>query len=368
VSNEDVYEASAAQRLKTFGLAFGFWTLLAFSYAVSSYISSINEGEPTSWVRILSWNLLNCYLWLLLSPWVGWLGRRGSRGSWRSFWALHLPASLTTAVAQSVVMLWLYWAVFGARAGSSITTFAAYVHVEFAYKFHIGLITYWVLLVVLRSMESQRRLRDERLRNSQLETRLVQSQLQTLRGQLQPHFLFNTLNAISALALSDPLQAREMIARLSDFLRLTLEERHAQQVPLAREVEFLRCYLDIQQVRFRDRLVTNLDVADDTLRALVPSMILQPLVENALRHGLLDKPQRGTLNVITRRDGNQLHLQIDDDGRGLPPGGAKEGLGLGNTRARLAILFGPAAQLELHRKPAGGTCVHLRLPFHEQAA
>jgi len=173
VSNEDVYQAGRAQRLKMFALAFGFWTLLAFSYAVSSYISSINEGEPTSWVRILSWNLLNSYLWLLLSPWVGWLGRRGSRGSWRTFWALHLPASLAMAVAQSVVMLWLYWAVFGARAGAAITTFAAYVHVEFAYKFHIALITYWVLLVVLRSMESQRRLRDERLRNSQLETRLA---------------------------------------------------------------------------------------------------------------------------------------------------------------------------------------------------
>jgi LytS/YehU family sensor histidine kinase len=239
---------------------------------------------------------------------------------------------------------------------------------EFAYSYHLAVLTYWIILVVLRGLESRRRLRDEQLRSAQLQTQLAQAELQALRMQLQPHFLFNTLNAISALALADPLQARLMIARLSDLLRLTLEERHAAEIPLAREMEFLRCYLEIQQVRFQDRLDTRLDVAQDTLRAAVPSMILQPLVENALRHGLLAKTEPGNLHIASRRDGDLLHLRIDDDGLGLPPDGPLEGLGLGNTRARLAVLFGASASLELNRRAGGGTRVELRLPFREHAA
>ncbi|MET0937282.1 MAG: histidine kinase, partial [Luteibacter sp.] len=162
--------------------------------------------------------------------------------------------------------------------------------------------------------------------------------------------------------------ARLMISRLSDFLRLTLEERHAQQVPLSRELEFLECYLGIQQVRFQDRLVTHMDVGSDTTHALVPNMILQPLVENALRHGLLDKPEQGTLNIVTRREGDELRVQVDDDGLGLPPGGAKDGIGLGNTRTRLDMLFGSSATLELSRLGNGGTRVELRFPYREQLA
>jgi LytS/YehU family sensor histidine kinase len=249
-----------------------------------------------------------------------------------------------------------------------VHTLGAYIRMEFAYSFHLAVLTYWVILVVLRGMESRRHLRDERLRRTQLETQLAQAQLQALRMQLQPHFLFNTLNAISALALADPLQARLMIARLSDFLRLTLEERHAPQVPLSRELEFLTCYLGIQQVRFQDRLSTELDVADDTLAAAVPNLILQPLVENALRHGLQDKPGAGILRVSTRRDGDQLQLRVDDDGLGLPPAGTAEGIGLGNTRSRLHMLFGDAAQLVLSAIPGGGTRAEVRLPYTEHAA
>jgi LytS/YehU family sensor histidine kinase len=225
-----------------------------------------------------------------------------------------------------------------------------------------------VILVVLRGMESRRHLRDERLRRTQLETQLAQAQLQALRMQLQPHFLFNTLNAISALALSNPSQARLMIARLSDFLRLTLEERHAPQVPLSRELQFLECYLGIQQVRFQDRLTTLLDVAADTVNAAVPNLILQPLVENALRHGLLAKAGGGTVRISARRHGDDLRLRVDDDGLGLPRGGPLEGIGLGNTRARLCMLFGTSARLDLMHRPEGGTRVEVRFPFAEYAA
>lgn len=354
-------------RLKNWALAFGFWTLLALSYALSGGLSSISEGYPPGWLRGLAWNLGNFWLWMALVPLVGWLGRRGTGGGWRRFCLVHIPGALAVAMTQMLAHLVLFWWLCG-PGRMPVRTLGQYLHMELAYSYHLAVLTYWIILVVLRGMESQRRLRGERLRNAQLETQLAQSQLQALRMQLQPHFLFNTLNAISALALADPLQARLMIARLSDFLRLTLEERHAPQVPLSRELEFLACYLGIQQVRFQDRLSTEMDVDDDTLVASVPNLILQPLVENALRHGLQDKPGAGTLRVSTRRDGDRLQLRVDDDGLGLPPAGTLEGIGLGNTRSRLRMLFGDAARLELSAIPGGGTRVEVHLPYTEHVA
>jgi two-component sensor histidine kinase len=366
-SENFVPEHIESQRLKTWGLAFGFWTLLASSYALSSGLSAISEGHDANWLRGLAWNLSDFWLWMLLVPTVGWLGRQRAGTSWPRWLALQMPTSLGMALMQTMLQLLVFWTVCG-PGKMPVDSFGSYVQMEFAYKFQQGLVIYWVILAVLRGMESRRHLRDERLRRTQLETQLAQSQLQALRMQLQPHFLFNTLNAISALALADPLQARLMIARLSDFLRLTLEERHAAQVPLSRELEFLACYLGIQQVRFQDRLSTQLDVADDTLDAAVPNLILQPLVENALRHGLQDKPGAGILRISTMRDGDQLHLRVDDDGLGLPSAGTAEGIGLGNTRSRLRMLFGDGARLELTAIPGGGTRAEVRLPFAEHAA
>lgn len=358
---------TARALLQRLALAFTFWTLLALSYTLSSGLSSISEGHPPGWARALTWNLSNFWLWMALVPLVAWLGRRGTDGGWRRFCAVHVPAGLAVALVHMLVQLPLFWFLCG-PGRMPVHTLGSYIVMEFAYSYHLAVLTYWIILVVLRGLESRRRLRDEQLRSAQLQTQLAQAQLQALRMQLQPHFLFNTLNAISALALADPLQARLMIARLSDLLRLTLEEHHAAEIPLAREMEFLRCYLEIQQVRFQDRLSTQLEVADDTLRAAVPSMILQPLVENALRHGLLAKPTPGRLRIASRREGDELHLHVDDDGLGLPPGGALEGLGLGNTRARLQVLFGVAASLALNANAEGGTRVELRLPYREHAA
>jgi LytS/YehU family sensor histidine kinase len=348
-------------------LVFAFWTLLALSYALSAGLSSISEGRSPEWFRALTWNLSNFWLWMALVPLIAWLGRQAAGAGWQRFCAVHVPASLLVALAQMFAQLSLFWVICG-PGHMPAHGLMGFVVMQFAYNFHLSLLTYWVILVVLRGLESRRRLRDEQLRSSQLETQLAQSQLQALRMQLQPHFLFNTLNAISALALAEPLQARLMIARLSDFLRMTLEQRHAQQVPLSREMEFLRCYLDIQQVRFQDRLSTRLDVDENTLRAAVPSMILQPLVENALRHGLLAKAEPGNLRIAGHREGDLLYLRVDDDGLGLPPDGPQEGIGLGNTRARLDVLFGAAASMELSRNAGGGTRVELRFPFREHVA
>lgn len=313
------------------------------------------------------WNLTNFWLWMLLVPLIGRLGRLTAGRGWRRFCLVHVPAGVALALGQTLARITLFWELCGSRQ-PAVHTLGQYMRGELVDNLHLAVLTYWVVLVVVRGMESTRRLREERIRRAELETQLAQSQLQALRTQIQPHFLFNTLNAISALALADPMQARKMIARLSDLLRLTLEEHHLQLLPLSRELEFVHHYLEIQRARFRDRLETHFDVADEALSAQVPCMILQPLVENALHHGLLAKVSRGSLRILAHRDGRQLRLAVEDDGLGLPAGGIVEGVGLGNTRARLERLFGGAASLRLRALEGGGTQVELCVPFRAAAA
>ncbi len=354
------------RRLRAWTLILGFWTLLAAIFAVRMVLSAMTEGGTMTWTRAFAWNLPDYYLWMILTPWVGWLGRSTAGRSWPRFFAIHVPCSIAIALLQVTLQLLIFWAAYIRLAHPGVSYPELY-YKEFVYTFQLALVVYWVILVVLRGIEYQRRLRNERLRSSQLETQLARSQLQALRMQLQPHFLFNTLNAISALTLSDPGRARLMISRLSDFLRLTLEQRHLRQVSLSRELQFLECYLAIQKVRFEDRLTTRLDVDRDTLNASVPNLILQPLVENALRHGLLPKSGTGTLCVRARREGKNLCLLLEDDGMGLPTSGHNEGVGLSNTRARLKALFDKAAKLELSHIASGGTRVELCFPFREYA-
>ncbi len=352
-----------SSRIKPRALAFGFWTLLGLSYALSAGLSDLSEGQTANWGRLATWYLASFWLWMLLVPLIARLGRQTAGKGWGPFCLVHVPASIVMALVQVLIRVGVFWIIWR----SSITTvhsFGEYLQQEFVFNFYFAQLTYWVILAVLRGMDSRRHLRDERLRSAQLETRLMQSQLHAMRMQLQPHFLFNTLNAISALALAEPIRARRMIARLSDLLRLTLEERHTALVPLSHELELVRCYLEIQQERFGDRLATRFDVADDTLDAAVPGMILQPLVENALRHGLLDKTTPGHLLVRAHRQGAHLHLSVEDDGLGLPNGGVVEGVGLGTTRERLRMQFEDMASLDMHAREGGGTRVELRMPFH----
>jgi signal transduction histidine kinase len=345
-------------------IAFGFWTLLALTSSVAMTLAAIGEGEARSWQRTLAWNFPDFWSWMLLTPWIAWLGTMGSTRGWARFLAVHIPLGLATAAFHTGVLLLLYWQMHGTDP-TAINSLSKLFRVEFVYQFHLDLITYWVVLAVLRGSDSQRRLKNERLRSAQLEGQLAQAQLHALRMQLQPHFLFNTLNAISALALSDPATARTMIARLSDFLRLTLEADQRQSVPLARELQSLESYLAIQRIRFHNRLETQWQVADDALDAAVPHLILQPLVENALQHGLLPLSGGGSVRIEARREGAELCMTVEDNGRGLPERDMREGIGLGNTRARLGALAG---RLSLLARPGGGTRVEVRIPYEASVA
>jgi sensor histidine kinase YesM len=200
----------------------------------------------------------------------------------------------------------------------------------------------------------------------QLEARLERAQLQTLKLQLQPHFLFNTLNTITALISVDPRVAERMVSGLSELLRLSLRNAGEQEVPLSRELELLEHYVEIQQIRFRDRLTVTLEIEPDAMHALVPNFILQPLVENAIRHGIGPRAAAGHVDVCAYRENGSLHLRVADNGvglRGRNPASSRDGIGLGNTKARLEHLYGTQHEFSARGGSDGGFVVDIVIPF-----
>ena len=205
------------------------------------------------------------------------------------------------------------------------------------------------------------------LESQQLQARLDQARLQALRLQLQPHFLFNTLNTINALVHVDPPTAERMVTGLSELLRVSLGTAGDQEVRLDRELEVLRHYLDIQLVRFPDRLSVRFDIDPAAREAMVPSLLLQPLVENAIKHGITPRVAAGHLNISVRRQNEMLSLEVVDDGVGARRGGPmSEGVGLGNARARLASLYGAQHRFEAGPRTEGGFNVTIEIPFHTE--
>ncbi len=226
---------------------------------------------------------------------------------------------------------------------------------------------YWVVVCGAHALLFYRRSQERERRALELAASLAQAKLQALRMQLQPHFLFNTLNAISTLVHRDAAAADEMIGNLSDFLRLTLENADRPELPLGEELEFVRCYLAIEQVRFGDRLRVDYDVPAELRNVPVPTLILQPLVENALRHGLEPQTGGGTLRLEARRTGDSLQVSVIDNGRGLPAQPPQRtGIGVANTRERLRERFGAnsGAGLVMESPAGGGTAAILTLPLN----
>lgn len=226
-----------------------------------------------------------------------------------------------------------------------------------------NLAVYGVVVSIAHAALFQRRSQERERRGLELAAGLAEARVRALRMQLQPHFLFNTLNAISTLVHQDADRADEMLGNLSEFLRMTLEQGDRPTQPLARELEFVDRYLAIEQVRFGDRLRVEREVDPDTFSAEVPTLILQPLVENAVRHGLEPRSGPGRIRITARRAAGSVELEVADDGTGVPSGGpTREGVGLGNTRARLSEMYGDGARMEVGPDHPRGTRVRLRLP------
>jgi len=316
------------------------------------------------WRSALTINLVYYWMWGLLAPLIVLAARRWpfSRSTWKSALAVHAVLGVLLTTVQ-IVVAQLALFPLGTRSSHG----AAPSPLDFLGKglrtnFHSSLPTYWLVLAVVHAVDYYAKYRDREVRASQLETRLAEARLAALKRQMNPHFLFNTLNSISSLMYVDPAAADAMLARLSELLRLALDADGEQEVPLDRELTMLSRYLEIERIRFEERLRVEIDVAPDLLDARVPVLSLQPLAENAIRHGIARRPEGGTLTVRAARDNGHLRLAVEDDGPGL--GESADGIGLSNLRARLEHLYGKAQRLDLADRPGGGVSVEITIPFH----
>jgi two-component system LytT family sensor kinase len=336
------------------------WTAVGLFFASQTYLTYSSSGGKAPIGFVLGVNLFQWYLWAAVAPGIVWLARAFPLD--RQHWLRSAPIHAVAGVAVALITWQLNNEFQRHGLGVRRTTPLVYV-------FHQNLVTYALVVAATQGYLYYQRYRQVEIRSAQLSAQLAQAELQALRMQLHPHFLFNTLNAISTLVHKDPEAADRMIARLSDLLRLSLENVGVQEVPLAQEIGFLERYLDIERTRFGDRLVVRLDVAPDTLDASTPYLILQPLVENAIRHGIASRATSGQVALRARRDDGMLVLEIRDDGPGVPAGGPpKRGVGLSSTKARLEGLYGPVHRFDWTNGETGGSVVTIAFPFRRVAS
>jgi sensor histidine kinase YesM len=335
------------------------------------------NAQPMRWGTLLLEQLTVWYPVALLAPACLWLAARYrlERERLLPTLAIHLGINLAFHVCLVLITLPLSQLIW--REPIFSLRFLQNLHQRLIGRLPVDVILYWMIVGAGYAFEYHRRFREQQLqaarlelRATQLETQLAQAQLQALKMQLHPHFLFNTLHAISALMDDDVKGARRMIARLSELLRLTLESVGRQEVSLRQELDALERYLEIEQIRFQDRLTVRLAVAPETLDASVPNLVLQPIVENAIRHGIAPRSSAGRIEIRAERRDGMIELQVIDDGPGLQPDGKelKEGIGLANTRARLRRLYGDEHRIEIKDADEGGLAVKLSIPFRHAEA
>ena len=350
-------------------------TAYAFNYShyANHYVEIFSPPGSPSFREMLVWELPYWFLWAMLSPLVFWLTRRFrlERGRLLRNSLVHVAACLTLSLAHRAVYLLICWGL-QVRAYRDLGLLSAVYHENFFFNLPNGFLCYVTILV---AGTYYRHFQEEELQISQLTSELsqtqlqmTQAQLQALKMQLQPHFLFNTLNSISALLDKDVEAAEEMLARLGDFLRLTLDNSGKQEVTLQEELEFLHCYLEIERVRFSDRLTVQIEIAPETYEALVPNLILQPIIENSIRHGIETCVGQGRIEIRSRCENDWLRLEVKDNGPGLHPDNGteprpKRGLGFALTRDRLEHLFAARQHFHLSDAPEGGLQVIMEIPF-----
>lgn len=334
------------------GWVLAFWTLLGLFFTTQHYlqIGELLDGR-TSWGRSLVSTMPDWYLWAALTPLIVRLAQwfPVERGHLGLRLLLHGSAATVISVAHLILAIGIFMAL--APAPGMATDWTAQFRVNFAMSFHWNVMIYGMLVVLTQLRTYHRRSREEARRAWQLEARLAESRLQALQAQLHPHFLFNTLSTIAELVHERPSTAEAMIVSLGDLLRETLAGAGTPTVSVREELEYLRKYLAIEQIRFEDRLTVVWRVEHQALGARVPRLILQPLVENAVRHGVGRVARQGLIEIVARRAGERLRLEVRDNGGGLTgpsPRGRPGGLGLENTRARLQQLYGANQRFDLH--------------------
>src|SRR5438876_7863260 len=301
-------------------LLFGGWTLVSVIFALISYAAAIGENNKEFWfVSALKLNLFQFYLSAILSPLLFKFSRRFPiefRPLNLRNLLLYFPALISFAGIHQLIHLAVLWSItprWRQKYPALVDCYRAY----FAFGFYIDLIIALLIVIAVHAVLYYQNFRASELAQSSLKTQLAQAQLKALKMQLQPHFLFNTLHSISSLVLEDPPKANSMIARLGDFLRLTLDHADHELVTLKEETEFLRAYLDIEQVRFGDRLKVAFEMEPMTLSAQVPHLILQPIVENAVQHAVAPRTAQSHIDIRAQRLAGLLRLEVKDNGPGI---------------------------------------------------
>jgi two-component sensor histidine kinase len=343
-------------------LIFAAWAVFGLISSNQYITQSELLGRPVTWEEALPSALFEVFLSALATRAIFSLARRFplERGRMLRGVAVHLAGAVVLSLARVAVMAevsgrveWLEHRPFG---------------LQFWRAFHQYVLQYVLLLGIAHAVLYYERFRERERAAERLAAHLTEARLQALKMQLQPHFLFNTLNAISALIPAEAKPARRMVARLGDLLRISLEHEETHEVTLREELAFLQPYLEIERARLEDRLTVVMEIAPEAMEARVPHLILQPLVENSIRHGIAPRIRPGRVEISATRgaDDRFLHLEVRDDGPGLDgheQGRARKGVGLANIRSRLEQLYGGEHRFELENHPEGGVVVRIALPF-----
>lgn len=320
------------------------WAALALLFAPETYVYFLFGGRSIDWRETLSLTVVNAAVALIFLPLIVWLTRTYpiERKTWPRAMLIHLPACLLFSISHSC----LYWLACYASHSVGRTLF---------FRFQPNLLTYWAIVGFTQAL-------DYFQRYTERERQLARAQLLLLKSQLHPHFLFNTLHTVSAMMHEDVAAADHMVNRLSELLRITLDNIGVHEVPLRHELDFVKKYVEIEQVRYSDAFHLETNIDPSTLDALVPSMVLQPLVENSIRHGFDLKGNRGRIEIAAQKQGSMLLLCVADNGRGVTGGVlTRKGLGIGNTEQRLRQLYGDQQSFQIDA--AQGFKIAMSLPF-----
>jgi two-component system, LytTR family, sensor kinase len=335
-----------------------------------TFSNLFGSGEVTPTWHHLAFYALPWIAWAYYTPLIRLSLRRwapledAGRPAWFGVHVLTFaPGWVGNEVVETLLRRWNPWPKY------QVMDFVPYLLMELRHSFITDIVVYFGACGVIYALETRSRLRAQEMNAARLEAQLARSQLEALRVQLHPHFLFNTLNAISMMARKGETDvAVRMLAGLSDLLRLALASVGKPEVPLRLELDFLERYLALQQIRFSDRLEVKMHISPEAMEARVPSLVLQPLAENAVRHGLSPRDEGGLLEIGAQRDGADLVLSVRDTGVGLAPESERRGgVGLQNVRARLAVLYPNAHRFTLENHPGGGTLALVCIPFHREA-
>jgi LytS/YehU family sensor histidine kinase len=351
-------------------------TIVAAFTAVATYFCLMNathyamRNEPVPWAMLL-FDSTTWYMWALMTPFILNIVQKYPlrRGVLLKNGIMHVLTNLTVYFYTTLGFALLHWIILLEKGKFWETILTVFVKTQFS----MDILVYWTIVAIASASRYRRHYICSEIRASKLNSQLALAQLQALKMQLHPHFLFNTLNSLSELMQEDIRAAEKMLTHLEHFLRLTVNNSEAQEVPFEQELEFLKCYLAIEHVRFQDRLSIHMDIEPQALPIAVPNLLLQPIVENAIRHGIAPRTTAGKIEICAKRNNGVLQVQVHDNGPGLTDdqrktAPMKKGLGLSNTRERLLQLYGKGHRFQLENAPEGGLLVTVEIPVQNRLA